>query len=94
MRGGLAAVLVAAFMLALSWLFNRPIPQENEQLVTYMLGALQTFAGGAVAYYFATSKSSSDKNALIDRDPHEEVDPTPLPKGRDLPGPEFPTGED
>lgn len=80
MRGLLAALLVGAFMLALSWLFQHAIPASNEQLVTFMLGQLSGFAGAAVAYYLGTSKSSSDKNEILrDRDGR----PSPPPRSSD-----------
>ncbi|OYX62518.1 MAG: hypothetical protein B7Y88_14230 [Sphingomonadales bacterium 32-64-17] len=65
MRGSLAAVLVGAFMLALFWLLNMPVPQANEQLVIFMLGQLAGLATSAVAYYFGTTKSSGEKTDII-----------------------------
>lgn len=96
MRGLLAALLVGAFMLALSWLFQHAIPASNEQLVTFMLGQLSGFAGAAVAYYLGTSKSSSDKNEML-RDRDNLAPPPPSPPVNDqcdcgeheMPHPEF-----
>lgn len=67
MRGFLAITLLACFMVALFWLFQRKVPPENLDLVVYMLGQLSTLAAGAMVYYFGTSKSSADKNEIIQK---------------------------
>lgn len=101
MRATLAFVLLAAFMLALLWLIREEVPEANQQLVTYMLGQLSIMTAAALAFYFNTSKSSSDKNDMLERtvqhlpsgtpsDPvsTKEVDETrSLP--RTIPGPRF-----
>lgn len=96
MRGFLACVLIGSFMVGLAWLLGDEIPATNEQLVTFMLGQLSGMAGTAVVYYFGTSKSSADKNEIIERRAEEDWrremmgEPTdPLITGRDLPRPNF-----
>lgn len=74
MRAFLALLLLGAFMLALLWLMEKAVPQQNVQLVTYMLGQLSIMAGAAVIFYFGTSKSSADKNELLDRVAHGRPD--------------------
>ena len=59
MRGFLSLALLIAFMLALFRLIETSVAEENVQLITYMLGQLSVFTGGALAYYFATSKSAT-----------------------------------
>lgn len=66
MRGSLSIALLVSFMLALFELISAKVEEQNIQLITYMLGQLSVFTGGALAYYFATSKSSADKNDVID----------------------------
>lgn len=67
MRGTLAMVLVLAFQAAMSALFWKSIPSSNEQLLTYMLGQLSGMVTMALAYYFATTQSSQEKQHTIDR---------------------------
>lgn len=66
MRGFLAAILLTCFMTALFWVIQHEVPQANSQLVTYMLGQLSVFTGMAVGFYYVTSKSSADKNDVME----------------------------
>lgn len=77
MRGMLALVLVSSFMLALFWVIQHEVPEGNQQLVTYMLGQLSVLAGMPIAFYFASSKSSQEKNEML-----EEAMPQPSKKQR------------
>lgn len=101
MRGFLAIALLTCFMVALFWLLQENVPEQNRDLVTYMLGQLSGLAAAAMVYYFGTSKSSSDKNDNIERtgikprgtadDPvhvDEAGDPVPV-RHRPLPEPTF-----
>ena len=72
MRGMLALVLTSSFMLALFWVIQHEVPEGNQQLVTYMLGQLSVLAGMPIAFYFASSKSSQEKNEIL-----EEAMPQP-----------------
>ena len=65
MRGALAVALLLSFQLALAAMFRIPVPETNRDMVIYMLGQLSGMVTTALAFYFATSKSSSDKNAVI-----------------------------
>ena len=94
MRGTLALILITAFMVALSWLFEQPIPVDNTDLVTFMLGQLSVLAAQGVNYYLGTSKSSTDKTEAMHSDPRfaptpKPDDPRPLAPGGDLPHPEY-----
>ena len=106
MRGFLAIALLTCFMVALFWLMEQVVPAENVDLVTYMLGQLSMLTGGAMVYYFGTSKSSADKNEIIrDRDGPSHIDangnalpirharPAPDPEILDLGGAEYPDDE-
>lgn len=65
MRGLLAIVLLLSFQACLAALFNFQVPETNRDMVIYMLGQLSGMVTTALAFYFATSKSSSDKNVLL-----------------------------
>lgn len=65
MRGALAIALLLSFQLALAALFRFQVPDTNRDMVIYMLGQLSGMVTTALAFYFATSKSSHDKNAVI-----------------------------
>lgn len=65
MRGLLAIVLLLSFQACLAALFNFEVPETNRDMVIYMLGQLSGMVTTALAFYFATSKSSADKNAVI-----------------------------
>lgn len=65
MRSTLALCLLFSFQFALGALFKWRVPTENRDMVIYMLGQLSGMVTTAIAFYFATSKSSADKNAMI-----------------------------
>lgn len=65
MRGALALALLLSFQFALAALFKWRVPETNRDMVIYMLGQLSGMVTTALAYYFATSKSSQEKNAVI-----------------------------
>lgn len=73
MRATLALTLLLAFMLALAWLLESSVPDANEQLVVFMLGQLSILVGQGVNYYLGTSKSSADKNELLEAPRQVEV---------------------
>jgi hypothetical protein len=61
-RDFLAVFLINAFVVALFYLLGRAFPQQNEQLIVYMLGQLSGFTGTAVALYF-TADRHEDRRA-------------------------------
>jgi len=65
MRGCLAIALLFSFQLSLAALFKWQVPETNRDMVIYMLGQLSGMVTTALAFYFATSKSSQEKNAVI-----------------------------
>jgi hypothetical protein len=66
MRGSLAVLLLLSFQIALAALFEFEVPESNRDMVIYMLGQLSGMVTTALAFYFATSKSSVDKTKVID----------------------------
>lgn len=65
MRAVLALALLLSFQVALGALFKWQVPETNRDMVIYMLGQLSGMVTTALAFYFATSKSSQEKNAVI-----------------------------
>lgn len=65
MRGALAIVLLMSFQLALAALFRWQVPETNRDMVIYMLGQLSGMVTTALAFYFATTKSSHEKDKVI-----------------------------
>ncbi len=63
-RGALAFVLLLAFNFAVFVLFWREIPAGNRETLTYMLGQMSGMVTTALAFYFATTKSSADKDVI------------------------------
>lgn len=58
MRDVIGIFLVLAFIGAMVALLWKAIPQDNEQLLSYMLGQLSGFVAGVVAYHYV--KGSND----------------------------------
>ncbi len=56
----IGGALIAGFLGALAALFVVPIPEANRDLVTYMLGQLSGFAGGIIAYHYASKAGDRD----------------------------------
>jgi hypothetical protein len=46
--------VVGSFVGSIPALFFIPMPTVNEQLITYMIGQLSGFAGGVIAYHYAS----------------------------------------
>lgn len=59
----IGCALISGFLGALFALFIFPIPAENEQIVTYMIGQLSGFAGGIVAYHYTMSAGQKELEA-------------------------------
>ena len=59
-----ALVVIAAFLFGLALIFY-PIPEGNKEGVMLVAGILVGLAVVVVNYFFGTSKSSSDKTAII-----------------------------
>lgn len=61
----LGGFVVAISAVVIVLLIYQPLPQENKDIVNIALGTLLGMAVTVVGYFFGSSKSSSDKNALI-----------------------------
>ena len=60
--GGLISIgfFVSIYLIAIV-----AIPEANKEAALMLLGALSAKFADVVSYYFGSSKSSSDKNAMI-----------------------------
>lgn len=63
LRDAIGIALIASFVGALSILFWKAIPRENEQLIVYMLGQLSGFVSGIVAYHYVTKAGEKELDA-------------------------------
>lgn len=61
----LAVVNTFGVYIALFALLFFPVPTENRELVSMMIGNILGFVAGIVTYHFGSSKDSHDKNATI-----------------------------
>lgn len=63
----LGALVVLSFFLLLGILIFKPIPIENDKVLTLAIGALIGHTATIVGYYFGSSKGSSDKTQLLSK---------------------------
>lgn len=56
---------LSAFIFMLGTLTFRVIPPENREILIHILGIIEGAVMTLVAYYFGTSKSSSDKTKML-----------------------------
>lgn len=61
----LATLITFGFFGVLGYMLKYGAPQEGGEALFIMLGSLGTAWTGAVAYYFGSSSSSNQKNAII-----------------------------
>ncbi len=61
----LAGTIVLGFLGLLIVLVFHLAPEGNQTLLNVMVGQFATMTGLVVGYYFASSKSSSDKNEML-----------------------------
>lgn len=60
LKDAIGIVLIGAFIAVLMILFWKQIPEQNEQLIVYMLGQLSGFVGGVVSSHYV-NKAGEDK---------------------------------
>jgi len=63
----LGGLIVASFFAVIIVLLTVSMPTANENMLYILLGALVAKFGDVVSYFYGTSKSSSDKNAMIEQ---------------------------
>ena len=68
----LGGLIVSAFFAVIIVLLTVEMPKLNENMLYILLGALVAKFGDVVSYFYGTSKSSSDKNAMIEQQLNKE----------------------
>ena len=63
----LGGIIVMAFFAVIIVLLTIEMPKSNENMLYILLGALVAKFGDVVNYFYGSSKSSSDKNEMIER---------------------------
>ena len=61
----LCIALTAMVTLMFVLLSLHEVPEKNSSILYMMIGQVVTAWGGAIAYWFGTTKSSSDKNKIL-----------------------------
>jgi drug/metabolite transporter (DMT)-like permease len=61
----LGAIIIAGFFLLLYKLIGTEIPEGNKDTLSLVIGALLAAFTSVVAYFYGSSKGSSDKNELL-----------------------------
>jgi CDP-diglyceride synthetase len=61
----LGALVIFGFFFILFVIFNKVLPSENKEIGLLVVGALIAKFGDVVGYFFGSSKSSADKNDII-----------------------------
>lgn len=63
---GAVALSVLSILAFIAWaLVYMPIPQENQNAITVLLGVVAAQVSGVVGYYFGSSASSKAKDDTI-----------------------------
>lgn len=63
----IALVIFIGFFIVLGCLFKIPLIMANKDIIVYTVGGLQTAFITVVAYFFGSSKGSSDKNDILSK---------------------------
>lgn len=58
-------IIVGSFATVLTLLFIRVVPQENRDIIVYMVGQLSGFTAAAVAFWLGTTRESAKKTELL-----------------------------
>lgn len=73
----ISVVILAIVAIALGIMLFRPVPNENRELVSLILGAILGSLGTVVAFFFGSSKSSRDKDEAMLNANRNPEDPQP-----------------
>lgn len=63
----LGALIVIGFYLVLIIVFKLSIPDSNKDLALLVIGALIAKFSDVVGYFYGSSKGSSDKNEMLNK---------------------------
>jgi uncharacterized BrkB/YihY/UPF0761 family membrane protein len=61
----IAALITLGFIALVFLMVLRVVPETNNTLLNVMVGTFGTMAVGVNSYLFGSTKSSSDKNAML-----------------------------
>lgn len=61
----LAYGVTIGFFGILTWVMTKGLPEGNKEVAIYMLGSLSTAWTTIMAYYYGSTKGSSDKTAVM-----------------------------
>lgn len=65
MKTFVGVTVMAVFVFQAVWIIVRPIPEENKEIVHFMLGEVVGMALTLPQYYFGSSKGSQEKTEII-----------------------------
>lgn len=63
----LGAIIVIGFFIILVTVFSKEMPVSNKEIGLLVIGALIAKFGDVVSYFYGSSKGSSDKNELLNK---------------------------
>ncbi len=63
----IASVIFISFFITMFLLFKIPLIVVNKDIIVYTIGALQSAFITIVAYFFGSSKGSSEKNEILSK---------------------------
>jgi hypothetical protein len=61
----LGAVIVLGFYIIIAFVFQRPIPETNNDVAMLLIGALIAKFADVVGYFYGSSKGSADKTNIL-----------------------------
>lgn len=65
MKTFVGITVMGVFVFQAVWIILRPIPEENKEIVHFMLGEVVGMALTLPQYYFGSSKGSQEKTEII-----------------------------
>lgn len=67
LRGGLAIIVVATFVITLALLFNNEVPDKSREMVSMLVGAQIGYVKDILSYYFPSLNSPRTNGKAIDQ---------------------------
>jgi lipopolysaccharide export LptBFGC system permease protein LptF len=63
----LGTLITLCFFFILALLVFRPVPEENNNVLYLIIGALIGYMGSIVTYFFGSSAGSAEKSEIISK---------------------------
>jgi uncharacterized membrane protein len=73
MKTFVGVTVMAVFVFQAVWIIVRPVPEENREIVHFMLGEVVGMALTLPQYYFGSSKGSQEKTQII-KEQNEKIE--------------------